>query len=582
MGLLELTEIIHQNPFYEIAALVMMAAVVGFGGLLLRQPMIVSFIAVGILAGPSILNIVESQELIGLLAELGIALLLFLVGLKLDVKLIRSLGLVALATGTGQVLFTSLFGFFIGVALGFDTITSLYIAVALTFSSTIIIVKLLSDKKEVDSLHGRIAIGFLIVQDLFVVIAMMVLSSFGIGDQGDGDAWRRVGTVLFYGAIMLSVVIIFIRFVANNLIERMARSPELLITFAIGWAALLAALGSHFGFSKELGGLLAGVSLATTEYREIIVARMAALRDFLLLFFFIALGSHLDLSMLDTQISAALIFSFFVIIGNPMIVMAIMGYLGYRKRTGFLAGLTVAQISEFSLIFMAMGLSLGHISSDALGLVTLVGLITIAGSVYMISYSHRLYEYFEPLLGIFERRAASLDSKRGFALPLDSHYDIILFGAGRYGNALAQALKKTGKRLLIVDFNPEEVMHQRRRGFDALYGDASDQEFVASLPLEGVKYVILAISQHYANLQHEDPRIVLVDALKRHGYTGKIALTIQQHNGEEAREQKWLEAQGASLVFMPYHDAAHYAVERLEEEMKKTLINITGENHATL
>ena len=581
MELLGLTEIIHQNPFYEIAALVMMAAVVGFGGLLLRQPMIVSFIAVGILAGPSMLNIVESKELISLLAELGIALLLFLVGLKLDVKLIRSLGLVSLATGMGQVLFTSLFGFFIGMALGFDNITSLYIAVALTFSSTIIIVKLLSDKKEVDSLHGRIAIGFLIVQDLFVVIAMMVLSSFGLGDQGDGDALRRVGTVIFYGAIMLSMVIIFIRFIANNLIERIAHSPELLITFAIGWATLLAALGSHFGFSKELGGLLAGVSLATTAYREIIIARMAALRDFLLLFFFIALGSHLDLSMLGAQIGAALAFSLFVLIGNPIIVMAIMGYLGYRKRTGFLAGLTVAQISEFSLIFMAMGLSLGHVSSDALGLVTLVGLITIAGSVYMISYSHRLYDYLEPMLGIFERRTPSRESKNGFKQLLDAHYDIILFGAGRYGNALAQALKKTGKRLLIVDFNPEEVAHQRQRGFDVLYGDASDQEFVASLPLGGVEYIILAMSQH-SSLRHEDPRIVLVDALKQHGYTGKIALTVQQHNVEETTEQKWLEAHGASLVFVPYHDAAHYAVEQLEKEMNKTLVNTTGENYAQL
>lgn len=583
MGFMELIEIIHQNPFYEVAALVMMAAVVGFVGLLLRQPMIVSFIAVGIMAGPSMLNIVESQELIGLLAELGISLLLFLVGLKLDVKLIRSLGLVSLATGLGQVLFTSLFGFFVGLALGFDTLASLYIAVALTFSSTIIIVKLLSDKKEVDSLHGRIAIGFLIVQDLFVVIAMMVLSSFGIGDQGEGDAMARVGTVLFYGAIMLLIVILFIRFVANPLVERMAHSPELLITFAIGWAALLAALGSHFGFSKELGGLLAGVSLATTVYREIIVARMAALRDFLLLFFFIALGSHLDLSMLGEQIGAALIFSLFVLIGNPIIVMAIMGYLGYRKRTGFLAGLTVAQISEFSLIFMAMGLSLGHLSSDALGLVTLVGLITIAGSVYMISYSHRLYDYLEPILGIFERRVASRESKSGFNVPLGARYDIILFGAGRYGNALAQALKKSGKKLLIVDFNPEEVLHQRRRGFDAVYGDASDQEFIASLPLEGVGYIILAMSQYHSSLQHEDPRIVLLDALKQHGYRGKIALTVQQHNIEEAREQKWLEAHGASLVFVPYHDAAHYAVEKIEDDIRRTLINTTqGENYAPL
>lgn len=175
---------IHAAPFYELTALVVLAAVIGFCGVLLRQPMIVSFIAVGVVAGPSALNIVQSHEHIDLLAELGIAVLLFLVGLKLDLKLIRTLGPVALATGLGQVAFTSAIGYLLGMALGLDTVTSLYVAVALTFSSTIIIVKLLSDKREVDSLHGRIAVGFLIVQDLVVVLAMMVLSALGIGAQG--------------------------------------------------------------------------------------------------------------------------------------------------------------------------------------------------------------------------------------------------------------------------------------------------------------------------------------------------------------------------------------------------------------
>lgn len=236
---------LHASHFYELTALLTLAAIVGFIGLLLRQPMIVSFIAVGVLSGPSALGIVQSHDNIELLAELGVAVLLFLVGLKLDLKLVRTLGAVSLATGLGQVFFTSAIGFCIGLALGLDTITSLYVAVALTFSSTIIIVKLLSDKKEVDSLHGRIAIGFLIVQDLVVVLAMMVLSAFGVGGQvGEEDsAWMQIGSVLAYGAIMLAFVGLFIRYVATTLVSRIAHSPELLIIFAIGWAALLAALG---------------------------------------------------------------------------------------------------------------------------------------------------------------------------------------------------------------------------------------------------------------------------------------------------------------------------------------------------
>ena len=180
-----------QSPFMEIAALLVLAAAIGFVGILLRQPLIVSFIAVGLIAGPSVLDIVHSEDKIGLLSELGIAVLLFLVGIKLDVKLIRSLGPVSLLTGLGQVAFTSVFGYAIGLALGLGPVTSLYVAVALTFSSTIIIVKLLSDKREIDSLHGQIALGFLIVQDVVVVLAMIVLSAIGIGAGATGMAAAR-------------------------------------------------------------------------------------------------------------------------------------------------------------------------------------------------------------------------------------------------------------------------------------------------------------------------------------------------------------------------------------------------------
>src|SRR6056297_3444671 len=422
------------------AALLVLAAGVGFVGLLLRQPLIVSFIAVGIIAGPSVLDIAHSDEQIDLLAELGIAVLLFLVGLKLDFNLVRTLGPVALVTGLGQVLFTTVFGFLIALGLGLDVTTAIYVAVALTFSSTIIIVKLLSDKREIDALHGRIALGFLIVQDVVVVIAMISLSAIGVGGASDGEgAAADVLLVLGYGLAMLALVVVFIRYVANPLVERLSRAPELLVSFAIGWAALLAAVGHYLGFGKELGGLLAGVSLASTPFREAIAARLASLRDFLLLFFFIALGASLDLSVLGASIGPAIVLSLFVLIGNPVIVLAIMGTMGYRKRTGFLAGLTVAQISEFSLIFMAMGVAIGHVAEEALGLVTLVGLVTIAASTYMITYSHQLYGVFEPLLWVFERRRS--EAEDAGTTEAARAPDVILFGLGRYGLGIASALR---------------------------------------------------------------------------------------------------------------------------------------------
>lgn len=562
-----MAEIIDGYIFYEIAALLVLAAAVGFLGLLARQPLIVSFIAVGIIAGPSALGIAQSDEYIDLLAELGIAVLLFLVGLKLDLKLVRMLGPVALLTGLGQVAFTTVFGFLIGLALGLGVVTSLYVAIALTFSSTIIIVKLLSDKREIDSLHGRIALGFLIVQDLVVVLAMIILSAIGVGSAGD-SAISDVLLVFAYGAGMLVLVGLFIRYVANPLVERLAGAPELLVSFSIGWAVLLAAAGHYLGFGKELGGLLAGVSLASTPFREAIAARLASLRDFLLLFFFIALGAALDLSVLGASVFAAVVFSLFVLIGNPLIVLAIMGAMGYRKRTGFLAGLTVAQISEFSLIFMAMGVSIGHVQDEALGLVTLVGLITIAASTYMITHSHRLYNWLEPALGVFERRSAgTLDDAGKIGAKA---YTAVIFGLGRYGLAIAQELRSHGQTVLGVDFNPVAVRHARAQGFDVVFGDATDPEFLAHLPLEGARWAVSAVPEHDTGITHDDPRKALIRSLKALGFSGRIAVSVHTDDGAGM-----LSATGADLILRPFRDAAIQAAALILEEAKPSQLEIT-------
>ncbi|MDJ0514460.1 MAG: cation:proton antiporter [Methyloceanibacter sp.] len=554
-----MTAAIEGYLFYEIAALLVLAAGVGFLGLMLRQPLIVSFIAVGILAGPSVLGIARSDEQIDLLAELGIAVLLFLVGLKLDFGLVRTLGPVALVTGLGQVVFTTIFGFFIGLALGLDTRTALYVAIALTFSSTIIIVKLLSDKREIDSLHGRIALGFLIVQDVVVVIAMIALSAIGVGAAADGaGAAGDVLRVLGYGLAMLIGVILFIRYLANPLVERLSRAPELLVSFAIGWAALLAAVGHYLGFGKELGGLLAGVSLASTPFREAIASRLASLRDFLLLFFFIALGASLDLSVLGASVGPAIVLSLFVLIGNPLIVLIIMGAMGYRKRTGFLAGLTVAQISEFSLIFMAMGVSIGHVSDEALGLVTLVGLVTIAASTYMITYSHELYAFFEPVLGIFERPGGTAEPDSG--PESERPHDVILFGLGRYGLGIASVLRDGGQRILGVDFSPQAVRNARAQGYDVVFGDATDPEFLAHLPLESARWLVMAVPEHDTGLTHDDPRRGLLRAAHDLGFRGKIAVAAHRDATGET-----LTAAGADLVLMPYRDAAFAAARMIAD-----------------
>ena len=550
-------ELILHSAFAEVATLLMLAAIVGFAGLLLRQPLIVSFVAVGIMAGPSMLDVVHAEAQIELLSALGIAVLLFLVGIKLDIKLVRSLGAVALVTGLGQVVFTAGFGFLLGLVMGLEPVTAIYVAVALTFSSTIIIVKLLSDKREIDSLHGQIALGFLIVQDLVVVLAMIVLSTLGIGGATGGGAAGEIMAVLGAGVALVALVLLFVRYIANPLSARLAHAPELLVIFAIALATVFATVADLIGLGKELGGLLAGVALASTPYRETISARLAPLRDFLLLFFFIALGSTLDLGLLGAQLPEAMVFSAFVLIGNPLIVLAIMGWMGYRRRTGFLAGLTVAQISEFSLIFISMGFALGHVGEEALGLVTLVGLVTIALSVYMITYSHWLYDRLGRFLWVFERRdtprepASHLQDGQGGA-------DFVVFGMGRFGTAMALRLQRRGAAVVGVDFNPMAVRRARRLGLVAEYGDVTDPEFIAALPLDNARWVVSTIPRHPTGLSHEDSRHTLMQIVRTQGFSGRIA--VASHSTLETRE---LRRRGADQVLEPFQDAADQAVERL-------------------
>ncbi len=534
--------------FTEMAVLLLLAAAISALGVRLRQPLIVAFIAVGILVGPSVLGWVSANDQIDLLAKLGITLLLFVVGLKLDLHIIRTMGPVALATGLGQVAFTSIIGYFIGLALGMTPIAALYVAVALTFSSTIIIVKLLSDKREVDTLHGRIALGFLIVQDLVVILVMIGLNAFASG-SGSSAAYETLN-VLVKGIVFLVSVGLVMRFIFPSLLQLLSRSQELLMLFGIAWAVALAALGAMLGFSKEVGAFVAGVSLASTPYRDVLGGRLVSLRDFLLLFFFLDLGARLDISLLGGQILDAIILSVFVLIGNPLIVMIIMGALGYTKRTGFLAGLTVAQISEFSLILGALGLSLGHINAEIMGLITLVGLITISVSTYMILYSHSLYKWLSPWLDIFERHQVYRETDLN-SVTEDTTTQVILFGMGRYGRGIAQALRARGCRVLSVDYNPELVRSGDFMGYPVLYGDAEAPEFITSLPLANTQWVVSTPRELHVNKS-------LIHALRNNGYAGRIAVTAHSF-----ADIKKLEQAGADLILEPFSDAAQDAADRI-------------------
>lgn len=541
------------NPFYETAFVLLISAALGAIALKLRQPLIIAFIAVGIVAGPSVLGWFKPSPQIELLSELGISLLLFVVGLKLDLHLIRSMGIVSLTTGLGQVIFTSVIGFVISLGLGYGPLNALYIAVALTFSSTIIIVKLLSDKREIDSLHGRIALGFLIVQDLVVVLVMILLSS--LRDTEGISIPMILASLVLKGGILLGGVALCMAYVLPKLLHHLAKSQELLLLFAIAWAVSLSAASELLGFSAEVGAFLAGISLASTTYREAIAARLVSIRDFLLLFFFVNLGSHLNLSVLGDQFLPAIVLSLFVLIGNPLIVMIIMGYLGYRKRTGLLAGLTVAQISEFSLILVALGLNLEHIDQSTVGLITLVGIITIGLSTYLILYSHILYEFLAPYLVLFERKIPHRE-EAGDTPSSEVDIDVVVYGLGRYGGWLVNQLRHKGLEVYGVDFDPENVRRWRRQGLSAHYGDAEDPEYPSHLPLSTTKWVVSSLPSPEINL-------TLLHALRHYGYQGKIAVTVHQdHEDEILRDTE------VDLILRPFVDAAEQAADELLGDLR--------------
>ena len=258
--------------YNEFAVIMSLSVIIGLIAIKLRQPLILSFIIVGFVAGPSVLGWITAQSEIEVLANFGVTLLLFIVGLKLDLQLIKSFGPLVILIGLGQIVLTAVGGLLIGFLMGMAIVPALFVAAAVTFSSTIIIVKVLSDRDEIDSLYGRITVGILIVQDLVVVIALIILSSLRV--RHGLSLPLEIASLLLRGIGFLAVIALLMRYVLPALLPQFARSRELLVLFGISWAVILAVSGIMLGFSQEIGGFLAGVSLASTRYRESLASRL--------------------------------------------------------------------------------------------------------------------------------------------------------------------------------------------------------------------------------------------------------------------------------------------------------------------
>ena len=547
-----------EQIFIHLAIILSVAFVISYVARMFKQPIIVGYILAGIIVSPFLVKYGFAKESINIFSKLGVAFLLFTVGLHLNPKVIKEVGMASFVIGILQIILTFALGFIVSYAvLGFNAIVSSYVSLGLAFSSTIIVMKLLSDKGQIDSLHGKISIGILIVQDLVAIAALMFISSL----SGDIEIGSFAFRGFLSGAGLVTLLFLFGFLILPKITNTIAKSQELLFLFSITWAFLIMGLFSYFGFSMEIGALLAGIVLSVSPYSVEISSKIRPLRDFFIIIFFIILGFTFRISSLGTIIVDALILSLVALILKPIIIMSLNAMFGYKDRTNFLVGTSLAQISEFSLIILALGVSVGHVSQDILSAMTLAGIITITFSTYMIIYAQEFYSKMAGFVHFFQKKNLKKEIK------VAKDYNALLFGYNRIGYSILRSLKDLKKKYLVIDFNPETIENLQKLRIPALYGDAYDADLLQELPLKTVDLIISTIPDSETNL-------LLLETMR--AVNSKAIIIVRAHSINEALD---FYKKGASYVLTPHFLGGEYVAnmvtdfklkdEGYEDERKK-------------
>lgn len=537
------------NIFSEIGLILIITTLIATLARLFKQPLVVGYVLSGVIVGPYVLDIFSSHHEIELFSKIGIAILLFIVGIHLNPETLRETGKSALLAGTAQILLTSLFGFAVVRLFGFDNISAVIVAFALTLSSTIVVLKLLADKNELSSLHGKLLIGLLLVQDIAATIGLVVLPLIGKQEMSSTPLGFVLLKLLLIGGACGLVLTLVAKYILPRFSDYLAKSHELLLLFSISWGLILAALFSKIGFSIEVGALAAGITLASSRYAEEIAARMTPLRDFFVVMFFVLLGAGLVLNQIASIAILVLVLSFFVLIGNPLIVFYIMSSLGYSSKTAFKTGLAIGQVSEFSLIFLALAHSQNIVSTQIITIVTLTAIITMIGSSYMVMNTEKIYSWCKNIL---DKTSFSFVSKKDETEKV-IQYDIIIFGYGRVGIEFIDKALSHDYSVLVVDFNPEVFGGERAEGVHYLFGDASDPQFLDTLPFETVSYVVSTIPDIETNNLLQD---------YVHGQNSEVITLFVSQTVSGAN---LLYEKGATYVILPHYLGAYHATEMLSQ-----------------
>ena len=481
-------------------------------------------------------------------------------GTEISIHRLKDLGKVAIVAGSGQVILTGAVTFGLAKIFGFELIESVYLAVALTFSSTVIAVKLLYEKKDINSTYGQICIGILIVQDVLAILALLVLAGFQEGSFSF-DYWH-FGWILVQGGLLTVATMFLATKVLRHVYARIANSQELLIITGLSWCFIISLLAGKIGFSKEIGAFIAGLSLANLPYTFEINVKTKVLRDFFITLFFVGLGAGMTFVNIGDLILPAIVFSLFVIIGNPLIVLFLMGRLGYDKRTSLFTGLAIANISEFSLIVIALGKSLGHLNDSIVSMVTIIALCTMSVSSYMILNNNYLYKKTQKYLDIFLLRDRN---HRQFLPSRRSQNHIVLLGCGTMGRHILEQILSFKEDYIVVDHDNSVIKKLINMNVPCIYGDIEDEELLDELDLEDAEIVISTLPNphdHYFLLK----KISEIPPEKQ-----PILITV----ANSGREGLDLFNQGVDYVILkPYLGASH--VHGIHRELYKLESEFSG------
>ncbi len=525
----------EHSIFTELSLVIVAVAIVSLVMRLFRQPLILGYIITGILVGPSLLNLIHSREAFEGFSAIGIALLLFIIGLGMNIGIMRRVGKSIFITAAALFFTIGTLGVVLSKLLFDFSMTEAYIiGFAMFFSSTIIIVKVLADKKEQNRLHGQIAIGVILLDDIIATLALLFVAAGK--DQTIGA--EELAILFGKGLLLIGFLFFSAKYILPKVVKSIASSQESLFLFAIAWGFGVASLFEYGGFSIEVGALFAGVSLASLPYAGEIEARLKPLRDFFVVLFFITLGESLNVTDMGPALIPALVFSAVVMIIKPAAVTTSLGLLGYPKRVAFKAGVNLSQISEFSIVLVVLAASNGLVSKELSAIITIVAMITITTSTYLMKYDDELFVRFDKLklfAGLFEKERTHTESKH------KTEYQLMLFGYHRGGHEFIRTFKHLKRKYLVVDYDPGVIELLQREQIPCQYGDATDAELLEEIGVADAKMIVSTITDSETNQE-----------LIRHinFYNPEAVIVCNANSYEEALQLYEL---GCSYVMIPHY-----------------------------